>query len=244
MFIPVTTDISDGSPMIFEDFVDMLRELFASLFGQCGNRDANQTAVILRIQTEVGCANGFLDRADERYVVRLNSDECRFRSAELGDLVYWSGDTVVVDLNVIEDRDRRAAGSYRGQFLPDIVDGLLHSFANLRNLVFDSHKSPSRTVRSINQCSDLFSLDHSSNITVRSDIEDNDRNFIIHTKRNRGAVHDGETLSQNLHVIDFRKTLRIRDFDRICAVNAVDLRRFQDDVGLDFHGAQRGSRIG
>src|SRR5438477_12808330 len=141
MLISVAPNVADGGAMFFEDLVDMFGKLFSAVFGKRWNRNANQTSVIRGIQTEVRSANGFFDRSDQGHVIGLDGDQSRVGSSQLCDLAYRCWCSVVIDLDIVEDRDRSPAGPDGREFFADIVDRLFHSFADLRNLVFDCHSS-------------------------------------------------------------------------------------------------------
>src|SRR5262245_1255335 len=107
--------------MIFKHFVDVLGELLATLLVQRWDGNTNQPAVVGWIEAKVGCAYGFFHRPDHRYVVGLYGDQSRFGSCELANLVDRCRNTVVVDLNIVEDRNRCAACSDRAEFLAKIL---------------------------------------------------------------------------------------------------------------------------
>src|SRR5262249_1776461 len=201
-------NVAHGSSMLFENFVNVLRELFAAFFSESGNGNSDQSPIVGWIQAQIRCSDGFFDWTDERNVVRLNRNQRRFGRCELRNLVYRSGNSIVIDLNIGEDRDRGAAGSDRRQFLANIIDGLFHSFPDLRNLVFNSHKGPLL----VNQGADLFSFDDPPNVAFRLDVENDYRNVVIFAQRNSRAVHDTETLSQNIHIRDLAIHFGVADF--------------------------------
>src|SRR4030095_3870453 len=117
MLVTVATNVAHRSSMLFQNFVYVLRELFAAFLCESGNRNSDQTPIVGWIQAQIRCSDGFFDWTDERNVVRLNRNQCRFGRGELRNLVYRSGNSIVIDLDIIEDRDRGAAGSNRRQFL-------------------------------------------------------------------------------------------------------------------------------
>src|SRR2546425_6347901 len=107
MFVAVPADVADGGSMLLENFMHMLGELFPPLFRERWNWDANQAAVVGRVQTEVRGADRFLNRTDKRNVIRLNSDERWIGGSQLRDLIYRGRSPVIVDLNVVQNGDRR-----------------------------------------------------------------------------------------------------------------------------------------
>src|SRR5258708_28107866 len=52
--VAVAADIADCGAVIFEDLMKLLHHVFAALFGQRGNRDADGLAVILGVQSLSG----------------------------------------------------------------------------------------------------------------------------------------------------------------------------------------------
>src|SRR5262249_20533985 len=139
MLVAITADIANGGAVLLQNLVDVFRELLAAFLGQSGNGNSDDAAVVRWIESQIRSADGFLDRTDERNVIRLNSDERGVGSCQLPNLVYRSGNSVVVDLNAVQDRDRSSARANAGEFLANIVNGFVHPLANLRNFIFDSH---------------------------------------------------------------------------------------------------------
>ena len=52
-FITVTSDIPDGNFTVFTDFFTIFEDILASLLGKWRNRQSNQIAIVLRIETKV-----------------------------------------------------------------------------------------------------------------------------------------------------------------------------------------------
>ena len=59
--VGVATNVANRGAMIFGDVVNLLGELSAAFFGEWGNGNAHEFAVVRRIQTEIGGANCFLN---------------------------------------------------------------------------------------------------------------------------------------------------------------------------------------
>ena len=102
-FIAVTADVTYSRAVILKNLVDVLGELFPAIFGERWNRNSDQPAVVRGVQSEIRCADRFLDRPDQRNVIRLNCNECRIRRGKLGYLVDGRRSAVVFDLDIIED---------------------------------------------------------------------------------------------------------------------------------------------
>ena len=75
------------------------------------------------------------------------------------------------------------------------------------------------------------------------EVEDDDGQVVVLTKGDGGGVHDFQALLQDVHVGDVLEFRGVFHDHRIGVVDAVDLGGFDDDFSLDFHGAQRRSRV-
>src|SRR6266542_3625880 len=75
-------------------------------------------------------------------------------------------------------------------------------------------------------------------------IEDEDRQIVVLTERDRGGVHHRKLFLQDSHVAKLVYLDRVRVFSGVGGVDAADAGRFHDDVGLDLQGAHRSSRVG
>src|SRR5262249_56747457 len=123
-----TADVANRRAMLFENFMNVLRKLLATFFRQSGNGNANEAAVIRWIQSEIGSADGLLDRTDKRRVIRLDSNQSRIGGSELCDLVDGSRNSVVIDLNTVEDGNGSTARANRGEVFTYIVNGHILPF--------------------------------------------------------------------------------------------------------------------
>ena len=75
-------------------------------------------------------------------------------------------------------------------------------------------------------------------------VENDDRDSVIHAKAESRRVHYLEPLRQRFGKGEVLKTLGVRVHVRVAIVNAVDLRRLQDDVGANLARAKRRGRVG
>src|SRR5208337_1710633 len=74
------------------------------------------------------------------------------------------------------------------------------------------------------------------NIARDGEVEYKDRKIIVFAQGDSGSIHDTEILLED---IEIRKTVKLRCgliLQGIGAVYAIDLGRFHDDLGTDFHG--------
>src|SRR5215475_14021214 len=74
-------------------------------------------------------------------------------------------------------------------------------------------------------------------------VEDDDGHTVVHAQRDRGGIHDLKILMQDVAVADLVEELSAGDALGIGVVNAVDASGLEDDVGLDFHGAESGGGV-
>ena len=89
-----------------------------------------------------------------------------------------------------------------------------------------------------------FAGDGALDVARRPQVEDDDRQPVVHAQRNRGRVHHLQALFEHLQVRDAIEADRVGLEHRVGVVDAVDLRGLEDDLGLDLHRAQRRRRIG
>src|SRR5262245_59442306 len=75
-------------------------------------------------------------------------------------------------------------------------------------------------------------------------IEDEDRQIVVLTERDRGSVHHRKLFLQDSHVAKLVYLDRVRVFSGVGGVDAADPGRFHDDVGLDLQSAHRRRRVG
>src|SRR5215208_564096 len=75
----VATDVADGDLALLRQAADHLDELPAPLLGEFGNLEADDLAVVVRRQPDVGLEDRALDRLDGALVVRLHGQQPRLR---------------------------------------------------------------------------------------------------------------------------------------------------------------------
>src|SRR6266853_4331738 len=77
--------------------------------------------------------------------------------------------------------------------------------------------------------------DRTPDVSRRSQIENDNRQSVVHTERNRGRVHHFEALLEDLEIRDVIEARGGWLEHGVGGVDAVDLGPFQDDFGFDFH---------
>ena len=96
-------DVANRRPVVFQDLMNVFGVLLAPLLGERRNGNPDHASVVGGIQIQIRRPNSFVDRSDQRDVIRLDGDQRWIRSGKLSDLVYGSGSAVVVDLNIVQD---------------------------------------------------------------------------------------------------------------------------------------------
>ena len=101
--------------MLFEHRVEVLADLAAALLGHGRNGHANDLAVGLRVQTEVGGLQGLLNLFEDGWVPGRDDDQLRFRRGQLRELADGRVRAVVVDLDLVKHVHAGAPGAGGGQ---------------------------------------------------------------------------------------------------------------------------------
>src|SRR5438876_11505609 len=83
LVVHVAAAVTDRHFVLFDDLVDLPGQLFAPLLGQRRNGQADDLAVVGRVETQIGLQNGLLDRADGRAIVGLNDEQPWIGDADL-----------------------------------------------------------------------------------------------------------------------------------------------------------------
>src|SRR6202047_191259 len=111
-------------------------------------------------------------------------------------------------------------------------------------LPLQSDLEPLTLVLRTDQRADLFAEHNPADIAALVQVENDDGQIVVLAQGDGGRVHHVEALLQNIHVGKLRKLLGILHFHRVGVVDAVHFGGFEDGIGFDFHGAQRGGGIG
>src|SRR2546423_3936073 len=91
---------------------------------------------------------------------------------------------------------------------------------------------------------DRFAHDDAHDVAGRPHVEDDDGEVVVHAQAYGGGVHHPELLPEHLAVGDAVVARGGRVFHGVVGVDAVNLRRLQNHVGLDFQSAQGRRRVG
>src|SRR5258708_44759 len=80
------------------------------------------------------------------------------------------------------------------------------------------------------ECAYLLAHDYPLEIVGAEEIKNDDRHFVVHAKRERGRIHHLELLLKRFEVRDFGVTFGFRVLFWVAVVDAIDLRRFENDL--------------
>ena len=101
--VGVAADDAHGVARLLGHLVDVAGQFLAALVGERRDGDADDLAVVVRVQAEVRGADGLLDRAHQRRVERLRDDHRRLGHRERGHLVERHAGAVGVHVDRVED---------------------------------------------------------------------------------------------------------------------------------------------
>src|SRR6476660_8335046 len=111
--------------------------LLAALLGELGEHAADETAVVGRVDPEVGLADRLLDVGHRALVVGLDQDHPRLGGGERRQLLQGGRRPVVVDDDLVEHAGVRATGPDRRELLARRLDRLVHLAVGLVEDVVD-----------------------------------------------------------------------------------------------------------
>ena len=83
----VAADVADGDLGVLGIFADLLREILAALLGQLREDEADDAAVILRVDAEIRGLDGLFNRLEQRPVPRLDDERAGVGGRDGADLV-------------------------------------------------------------------------------------------------------------------------------------------------------------
>ena len=131
VLVLVAARVAHGDARLLGHLLDLGDVLLALVARERRHREADDLAVRLRIDAEVG----LLDRLDElgqrRGIEGLDHDLARLGDRDRGHLRDRRGRAVVLDANVLDQRARGARGADRAHQVLQVVQGLLHLVARV-----------------------------------------------------------------------------------------------------------------
>ena len=91
---------------------------------------------------------------------------------------------------------------------------------------------------------DRLAGDDSLDVPPRHQFEDADAQRVVAAKGHGRRVHDADAVGEEAIERHLREHLRVGEAHRVAVVDAVDLRRLEEGVGVDLHRAQRRCGVG
>ena len=85
---------------------------------------------------------------------------------------------------------------------------------------------------------------HPRDVVGLIEVEDDDRQVVLHAQAHGGRVEDPQLIAQQVRVFEMSVPLGVGMRHRVLVVDAVDLRRLEQDFGVDLDGTKRGGRVG
>src|SRR3954447_532201 len=123
----VAADVPDRDLALLRHVARQLDELLAPLLCQLRDREADQLAVVRGLEPEVRLLDRLLDRLDRGRVERLDGEHARLGHVDRRQVLERRRGSVVVDLDPVEQRGRRTAGTHGVEVLVRRLDGLVHT---------------------------------------------------------------------------------------------------------------------
>src|SRR5258705_12197235 len=125
----------DRDAAFLGELVHDFDQLFAAIFGQRRNRNADDVAVVRRREPEIGRENALLHRLQETFVPGLHREQLGLRRGDTRHLRQRHLVSVRLDAHEIEQRGRRFAGTNGGELPFDGFNRLVHQLLGMFDVV-------------------------------------------------------------------------------------------------------------
>src|SRR5437763_8873647 len=132
LVVDVAAAVTDRHFVLFDHLVDLPGQLFAPLLGQWRDRQADDLAVVGRVEAQIGFLNSLLDRADGRAIVGLNDEQPRIGHADLRQPLKRGLGSIILHQDVVEDTGAGPAGPDGIQISLEVVHRAVHAPLALR----------------------------------------------------------------------------------------------------------------
>ena len=99
----ITADVADGNLAVFAVLLDLLDQFLTTFLGQHGEHKANDSAVVLGVDAQIGNLNRLLDLLEQRAVPRLNNERSCIGGRDRADLADGSLDAVILDGDAVKN---------------------------------------------------------------------------------------------------------------------------------------------
>src|ERR1017187_1470759 len=255
-------DIADRDPAVLRLVPRDLDELPPALLGKLREHHPDDHAVVGWVHPQVAAPYRLLDRRERRLVERLDDHHPGLGHVERGQLVHRRLRSVIFGRDLVEHRRMRTPGADAAELLLGDHYGLLHLLLSLEDgLVNHSGSRASvgvpgrapRPARVLPSCSkpaqschampsaaepahqgaDPLAAHHPGDVAFTQQIEDDNRQVVVHTQANRRGVHDPEFAAEHLTVVQPAEADGARHLVRIRVIDPVDLGSLEHRLGAD-----------
>src|SRR5919201_1591325 len=137
----VAPHVADSDAAVLGHPAHDLDELLTPLLGELRDGQADDLAVVRRRQAQVGLLDRALDRLQRVGVEGLNGEQSRLGRVDRGELLERRLLAVIVDLDAVEQRGRRAAGSQGRELRLRRLHRLVHPPGRVLDQVIDRHRA-------------------------------------------------------------------------------------------------------
>src|SRR5450759_496971 len=148
LFLGLAPDVADGHLGVLGLGARKLDVLLATLLSQLREVDADDGAVAVGVDAQVGVTQRLLDPGHRRLVEGRDQDRAGLRSVERRQLLQRGPRAVVLHRELVEHRGIRPSGTDGREVLLGNLDGLLHLFLGLEHGLVD-HQDSSSAVTSV-----------------------------------------------------------------------------------------------
>ena len=138
-FVAVAADVADRDLGFLGQLVDAGHQLAAHFGRQRRHVDADQPAVVLRIEPQVAGLHRLFDVLERAGIERPNDDLRGFGRADRGDGLDRRGRAVDLDPQRIDQARIGPAGANAGQVLLELGQRLFHALFGIEQNFFDAH---------------------------------------------------------------------------------------------------------
>src|SRR5688572_14650783 len=140
LLVRVAAQRTDLDAALFDLLVQHLHQILAALLGERRDVEADDRPVGVRREAEVRRLDRLLDGFDDAAVVGLDQDLPRLGRVDLRELDQRCRHAVRLDLELLHERRRRAAGPHGGDVVLERLDRLLEARLGLREEIFEWHQ--------------------------------------------------------------------------------------------------------
>src|SRR5438067_2438924 len=138
----ITTNIANGNFMLVQFLVERLYHFASALFIERGNSEANNLAIIVWINAQIGPLYSFFDICQQLAIPGLNYQQASLWNRDRGHLVDRSWSPIVINLDTLYKGGTGTASPNRGQVLSQNLNRLLHTSFSISKNIISHSKTP------------------------------------------------------------------------------------------------------